>query len=202
VTGPVLSAIWVFMIAAAVVAGGALGRIDAVTAAAMSASRTAVDLVLSLTGLLCLWMGLMKVAERSGLTKVIARLLSPLLTRLFPEIPPGHPVMSAMVMSVSANLLGLGNAATPFGLKAMAGLAELAPDRGVATRSMITFLALCTSSVTLIPATVIGLRAAAGAAAPSDVVVPSLIASSCATAAAVITSLVLGRLPPRSGSWK
>ena len=188
-----LNVIWLFLIVSAVIYGGARGQINEVTAAAMASGRSAVDLVLGLTGVLCLWMGLMKIAEKSGLVHLIARALAPLTARLFPEIPRDHPVLGAIVLNVSANLLGLGNAATPFGLKAMAGLSELAEDKAVASKSMITFMALVTQSITLVPASLIALRLAAGAANPMDIVGPAVFASVCGTAATLIANNLMYR---------
>lgn len=192
-----LNVIWLFLIVSAVVYGGARGQINEVTAAAMASGRNAVDLVLGLAGVLCLWMGLMKIAEKSGLVHLIARALSPLTAKLFPEIPRSHPVLGAIVLNVSANLLGLGNAATPFGLKAMAGLSELAEDKTVATKSMITFLALVTQSITLVPASLIALRLASGAQNPMDIVGPSIVASFCGTAATLVTNNIIARRESR-----
>jgi spore maturation protein A len=143
-----------------------------------------------------LWLGLMKVAEEAGLVALLARAARPLLRRLFPEIPPEHPAMGAMVMNVSANLLGLGNAATPFGLEAMRRLDELNPRPGTATDAQALFCALNTASLQLLPATVIGLRAAAGSRAPGDVIGPTLLATACAAVTAVTAAKLLARLVP------
>ena len=153
-------------------------------------AKTAFEISLGLTGVLSLWMGIMKIGEKSGLVNVIARWLSPLMVRLFPEIPAGHPVFGHIFMNFSANMLGLDNAATPLGLKAMEGLQELNKQKDTATNAMIMFLVLNTSGLTLIPVGVMTYRAVAGAAQPTDVFIPILIATAIATLAGmIITSL-------------
>lgn len=153
-------------------------------------AKTAFEISIGLTGVLSLWMGIMKIGERSGLVNVIARWLSPLMVRLFPEIPAGHPVFGHIFMNFSANMLGLDNAATPLGLKAMESLQELNPKKDTATNAMIMFLVLNTSGLTLIPVSVMVFRAQMGAVQPTDVFIPILIATAIATLAGmVITSL-------------
>lgn len=153
-------------------------------------AKTAFEISLGLTGVLSLWMGIMKIGERSGLVNVIARWLSPLMVRLFPEIPAGHPVFGHIFMNFSANMLGLDNAATPLGLKAMEGLQELNTKKDTATNAMIMFLVLNTSGLTLIPVGVMVYRAQLGAAQPTDVFIPILLATAIATLAGmIITSL-------------
>ena len=153
-------------------------------------AKTAFEISLGLTGVLSLWMGIMKIGERGGLINVLARWLSPLMVRLFPEIPAGHPVFGHIFMNFSANMLGLDNAATPLGLKAMEGLQELNQKKDTATNAMIMFLVLNTSGLTLIPVGVMVYRAQMGAEQPTDVFCPILIATAIATLAGmVITSL-------------
>lgn len=153
-------------------------------------AKTAFEISIGLTGVLSLWMGIMKIGERSGLVNVIARWLSPLMVRLFPGIPAGHPVFGHIFMNFSANMLGLDNAATPLGLKAMESLQELNPKKDTATNAMIMFLVLNTSGLTLIPVSVMVFRAQMGAVQPTDVFIPILIATAIATLAGmVITSL-------------
>ena len=149
-------------------------------------AKTAFDISLGLTGVLSLWMGIMKIGEKGGVVNVFARWLSPLMTRLFPEIPAGHPVFGHIFMNISANMLGLDNAATPLGLKAMEGLQELNPEKEKATNAMIMFLVLNTSGLTLIPVGVMVYRAQMGAAQPTDVFIPILIATTIATLAGMI----------------
>lgn len=147
---------------------------------------SAVTLALGLTGVMTLFLGLMKVAEAGGLLAIIARLLRPLMHRLFPDVPAGHPAMGAMIMNISANVLGLGNAATPFGIRAMQHLDALNATRGTATNAMVLFLAINTSSVTLLPTGVIALRAAAGSHDPAGILPTTLFATICATAVAIV----------------
>ena len=153
-------------------------------------AKTAFEISLGLTGVLSLWMGIMKIGEKGGLVNVLARWLSPLMVRLFPEIPAGHPVFGHIFMNFSANMLGLDNAATPLGLKAMEGMQELNKQKDTATNAMIMFLVLNTSGLTIIPVGVMTYRAVAGAAQPTDVFCPILIATAIATLAGmIITSL-------------
>lgn len=159
----------------------------------LGGSGEAIAFVVQLMGVLCFFLGLMQVAEASGILRFIARVLHPVLRRLFPDVPPGHPAMGAMVMNCSANMLGLGNAATPFGLKAMQALNTLNSTPHVATRAMILFLAINASSITLLPMGVIALRASAGAANPAAVVPMIWIATTCSTLTAVVSCWLLSR---------
>ena len=191
-----MSAIWVLLVAASVAAAAWNGRMAELTSAAAESAGRAVTLSLGLAGLMALWLGLMRVAEEAGLVALVGRAARPLLRRLFPEVPEGHTAMGAMVMNVSANLLGLGNAATPFGLRAMAALEELNPHRGTATDAQALFCALNTASIQLVPATVVALRAAAGSRQPGDVIGATLLAGLCSTAAAVAAARLLRRFFP------
>ena len=193
-----MSAVWVFLVAISVAAAAATGRMASLTAAVAESAGQAVTLALGLVGVMTLWLGLMKVAEEAGLVALLGRAARPALRRLFPEVPPEHPAMGAMVMNVAANMLGLGNAATPFGLKAMAALEEMNPHRGTATDAQALFCAINTASIQIIPASVIALRAAAGAGQPGDVIGPTLLATSCAVVAAVAASKLLAHLLPRA----
>ncbi len=152
-------------------------------------------MILPLVGTLAVWMGIMRLAERSGLVELLARALQPVMRFLFPDVPPEHPAMGAMVMNVAANMLGLGNAATPMGLKAMEHLERLNPRPGTATNAMCTFLAINTSSVQLIPATVVALLAAKGAREPTAIVGTALVATSCACVVGVTSAKLLQKLP-------
>lgn len=156
----------------------------------LDSASSAAKLALSLIGILALWMGLMRVAEAAGLVPALARLLRPVLARLFPDVPKDHPAMGAMVMNLAANLLGLGNAATPLGLEAMKQLQKLNPSPTTATNAMCLFLAINTSGLTLIPARTITLRAENGSTEPTAILLPTLIA----TAASTITAVVLAKL--------
>lgn len=155
-----------------------------------TSARTAFDISLGLTGTLALWMGIMKIGEKSGLVDALSRVLSPLFKHLFPEIPEGHPVFGHIFMNLGANMLNLDNAATPLGLKAMEGMQELNPQKDRATNAMIMFLVLNTSGLTLIPVSILVYRAQLGAAQPTDVFIPLLLATTVATMAGIlITSL-------------
>jgi spore maturation protein A len=172
-----MNGIWLALLLIGFATAAVTGRIEGVTTAALDASKNAVELILALAGAMALWMGIMKIAENSGLMEGLARLLRPLIAFLFPSVPNGHPAIGAIVMNLSANILGLGAAATPMGLKAMQELQQLNPDQEEASEAICTFLALNTSAFTLIPGTVIALRAAAGSRAPSAIVGATLTAS-------------------------
>ena len=151
-----------------------------------SSSKNAFEISLGLTGVLALWMGIMKIGERSGVVNVMARVLSPVFYRLFPDIPKGHPVTGSIFMNIAANMLGLDNAATPLGLKAMVGLQEINPRKDTASNPMIMFLVLNTSGLTIIPVSIMVYRAQMGAAQPTDVFLPILIATFVSTLAGII----------------
>ena len=175
-----LNWIWLGLIVIGVLLGGLFGRLggeDGVVDSAFSMARTAVfGIVLPLMGFWMMWLGIMRLAEKAGMINAVARFLRPLLRRLFPDVPSDHPAMGAIVMNMAANILGLGNSATPFGLKAMEHLDELNPNKGTATNAMCTFLAINTSSVTLIPATAIGFLSSAGITKPYAIVGPAILA--------------------------
>ena len=186
-----LNYIWFGMIAISVVAGIITGRIDAVTEAAFDMARLAVEISIGLIGIMALWLGIMKIAEASGLIRIIARLLKPITIRLFPDVPADHPAIGSIVLNMSANILGLGNAATPLGLKAMEELQELNPKKDTATDAMVMFLAINTSSVQLIiPATVVALMGAAA----SEIFLTTILATLTSTIAAIIMVRLLGRM--------
>jgi spore maturation protein A len=166
-----------------------------VTDALFNSSKTAVDLAIGLIGLMALWLGLMKLAEESGLVNVIAKVVRPIMVRLFPEIPRDHPAMGAMIMNIAANMLGLGNAATPLGLKAMQELQKLNEKAETATNAMVTFLAINTSSVTIIPATVIGIRVSAGSGNPAEIIGTAIFATGCSTVVAISAAKLFSKLP-------
>ncbi len=167
------------------------GTMDQVTKASFDSAKSAVTLAISLIGPMALWLGLMKVAEDGGLLQIIARCLRPVMTRLFPDVPAEHPAMSAMIMNMAANALGLGNAATPMGIKAMQELDRLSRRKGTATNAMCLFLAINTSSVTLLPLGVITVRAAAGASHPAAILLPSILATTVSTLVAVAAAKIL-----------
>ncbi len=166
-----------------------------ITEALFNNSKTAVDIAIGLIGLMALWLGMMKLAEESGLINVIAKAVRPVMVRLFPEIPPDHPAMGAMIMNISANMLGLGNAATPLGLKAMQELEKLNEKAETATNAMVTFLAINTSSVTIIPATVIGIRVSQGSSNPAEIIGTAIFATACSTVVAITFAKLFSKLP-------
>lgn len=172
----------------------------ALTKAMIDSAGSAVTLAIGLVGVMALFLGLMKVAEAGGLLSIIARLIRPLMIRLFPEVPPDHPAMGAMILNLSANALGLGNAATPFGIRAMQELDRLNPKPGVATDPMVLFLAINTSSVTLLPTGVIALRAAAGSHDPAGILPTTLVATIASTAVAIMAAKWYRRLVPFSAA--
>lgn len=195
-----MGVLWTLLVAAAFVAAAVNGRMADLTRAAAESAAGAVTLALGLAGVMSLWLGLMRVAEEAGLVRALARAARPVLTRLFPEVPADHPAMGAMIMNVSANLLGLGNAATPFGVRAMQELETLNPRPGTATDAQALFCALNTASLQLIPASVIALRTAAGSRAPAEIVGATLLASACGTVAAVVAAKVLRRFAREPGA--
>src|SRR5438094_2323908 len=190
----VLNYIWLALVLLAVAIGGWNDRLKDVTGGALDGAKTAVTIALGLIVIMALWLGLMRLAERAGLVQRIAYGLRPLMQRLFPEVPPDHPAMGSMLMNMAANMLGLGNAATPLGLRAMRDLESLNPRPGVASNAMCTFLAINTSSVQLIPATAIAILAAAGSARPTVIVGTAFFATLCAATVAVLSAKFFERL--------
>jgi spore maturation protein A len=177
-----LNYIWFGMMAIAVAAGIYNGKIDDVTDAAINMAEVSVNIAIGLIGIMALWLGIMKIAEESGLIRIIAKGLRPLTIRLFPDVPEDHPAIGSIVLNMSANMLGLGNAATPLGLKAMEELQELNEQKDTATNSMVMFLAINTSSVQLIlPATVVALMGATA----SDIFITTILATLLSTIAAI-----------------
>jgi len=170
-------------------------KLKAVTQAALDYASMAVTIAIGLIGIMALWLGVMKVAEEAGMLKIVTRILAPVTRRIFPDVPSDHPAVSAMIMNIAANMLGLSNAATPMGLKAMEELNKLNPKLGTATNAMVTFLAINTGGLILIPATAIAVRAAAGSANPGIIIGTSIVGASCATIAGVVASKLLQRLP-------
>jgi spore maturation protein SpmA len=191
----VLNYIWLALVLLSVAIGGWNDRLKDVTNGAFDGARTAVTIALGLIGVMALWLGVMRLAEKAGLVQKIARGLRPVMRRLFPDVPAEHPAMGSMLMNMAANMLGLGNAATPLGLRAMRDLETLNPRPGVATNAMCTFLALNTSSVQLIPTTAIALLVAAGSTRPTAIVGTALLATLCAATVALITVKLLEKVP-------
>lgn len=188
---------WVFLllVVGSVLSAAFGGSMKAVTDASISSAKTAVELAIGLVGQMAIWLGFMRVLQDAGLMASLARGLAPLMRRLFPEVPPEHPAMGAMIMNLSANMLGLGNAATPFGLKAMVELDKLNPRPGVATNAMALFLAINTSGVAVLPLGVVAVRATLGSADPAGIVLPSLLATALNTVLAVVIVKLLQGLP-------
>ena len=190
---PVLNYIWFGLMAIALVVAAISGTADAVTKGAVDSASTAVQIAIGLVGVMTLWLGMMRVAEAAGLVTVVGHALRPLLRWMFPDVPPGHPAAGAIVVALAANMLGLNNAATPLGIKAMEELQTLNPDKDTATNSMVTLMAVTTSGVQLIPATMIGVLAAAGSLNPTVIIGTSLVATFAGTLAAVLTARLLER---------
>jgi spore maturation protein SpmA len=192
----VLNYIWLGLLLLAVILGGINGSLDQVTQAGLERAEYAVmKLALPLAGIMALWLGLMRLAEGAGMVQALARLLRPILRRLFPDVPPSHPAMGSMVMNMAANMLGLANAATPLGLRAMKDLETLNPRPGTASNAMCTFLAINTSSIQLLPLTAIGILAVNGAVNPTAIIGPALLATVCSTIAGVTAVKWMERWP-------
>ena len=191
-----LNWIWMGLVLLAVALGGVSGQLPEITLAAFDAAKSSVmTFALPLVGLMAFWLGIMRIAEKSGLVDLLAKGLRPLLVRLFPDVPAHHPAMGSMVMNMAANMLGLNNAATPLGLRAMQDLEKLNPRPGTATNAMCTFLAINTSSIQLIPATTVAILASQGAKDPTAIIGTSFVATLFSTIAAIIIVKTLERLP-------
>ena len=187
--------IWCGMIIIGIIVGTLTGNIEAVSTAAIEWAETAVELSLGLIGVMALWLGLMKIAEEAGIVRGMGLLMKPIMVKLFPEVPADHPAMGSIVANMAANFFGLGNAATPLGIKAMQELQDLNENKEEASNAMVMFLAINTSSVTLISSSTIAYRSAAGAVNPADVIGPTIIATAVSTTVAIIACKVLEKLP-------
>lgn len=192
-----INVIWLGMIVIGFVFAAVGGRMDAFTAALFDGAKNGVTVSFGLISVLVFWLGLMRVAEDAGLLRKIARLLGPVVAFLFPDVPKGHPAIGYILSNMSANLLGLGNAATPMGIKAMQELQTLNPDKETATPAMCTLLALNTASITLIPATLIAIRLNYGSANPAGIVGTTLAATAVATFAAIFADRLCRRFALR-----
>ena len=181
--------VWLFLIACGVITAMVTGNMEELTEVIFNSAITSIDLAIKLLGPMILWSGLMKIAEESKLTHLIAKIIKPIFKRIFPDIPPGDPASGTILMNFSANLLGIGNSATPLGIKAMQDLQRLNQDKDRASPAMCTLLAINTSSMTLIPATIISMRAASGSIAPGIIIITTIFATSIST----ITALVLDK---------
>lgn len=183
--------IWTFMIVAGIITSFFTGKIEAVSSAVMTSCAAAVELCIGMVGIYALWMGLMSIAKDSGLVENISKKMQPVLVKLFPNIPKNSPTIGFISLNIIANMLGMGNAATPFGLKAMEELQKHNKMSSTASDDMCMFLIINSSSVQLIPATVIALRQAAGSLVPTDITLTALLATLCSTAVGIIAAKTL-----------
>jgi spore maturation protein A len=190
-----LNYIWAILILGGVLLAAINGRMTECTQALIEAAKGSVELAIGLIGIMAFWLGLMRLAQEAGLVRFLARILKPILRPLFPEIPQDDPALGAIVANLAANILGLGNSATALGLKAMIELKRLNPGNKIASNAMCTFLAINTSSVTLIPATVIAIRASAGSSNPAEVIGVIILATGISTIVAVAAVKILEKLP-------
>ncbi|MCL7745844.1 nucleoside recognition domain-containing protein [Halalkalibacter alkaliphilus] len=181
-----INKIWVAMLVIGIAFGAVNGRMEEVNEAIFAGAKDAVTICLGLISILVFWLGLMRIAQEGGLLNVLAKLMRPIATRIFPEVPSNHPAMGYILSNMTANLFGLGNAATPMGIKAMQQLKELNGGRDSASRSMITLLAINTASITLIPTTVISIRMSYGSVSPTEIVGTTLVATTCSTIGAIL----------------
>lgn len=193
-----LNYIWFGLMAVALIVAAINGTAEGVTKGAIDAARTAVEISIGLIGVMALWLGMMRIAERAGMVTMLARALAPILKWIFPEVPRDHPAMGAMVMNIAANMLGLSNAATPLGIKAMEELQQINPhpEKETASNAMVMFMALNTASVQLVPATVIGILAVAGSTQPTSIIGSTLVATFIGTIAAILAAKVMERFYP------
>lgn len=187
--------VWLLLIVLAVLTAGVTHHMADVSSAAFSSAKAAVEFSIGLIGVMALFLGLMKIAEAAGLVQALAKAMRPLFKWLFPDVPDDHPALGAIALNMGANMLGLGDAATPMGLKAMQELQQVNQDQASASDAMVIFLALNSSSVQLIPAMMIGLRASAASAHPSEIILPTLVATTCSTVVAVTAAKVFSKLP-------
>ena len=182
--------IWAFFIIVGIVYAFLTGKTEVINSEIISSASTSINMILTILPIMCLWLGLMNIAKESGLLKIMSTKISPIVKKLFPEIPKDHEALSLISSNIIMNMLGLGNAATPFGLKAMKAMQELNKNKDVASRSMITFLVINTASVTVIPTTVISFRVINGATNPTDILLSSIIT----TIFSCLIGLILDRL--------
>jgi len=190
-----LNYIWLIMVILAVVLGGINGKIENVTKAAIDSAGSSVTIAIGLIGVMALWLGIVKIAEDSGLMNLLAKAIAPVMKWLFPDVPAGHPAMGSMTMNIAANMLGLSNAATPLGLKAMEDLETLNKRPGVATNAMCTFLTINTAGLQLIPATMISIMASAGSTNPTAIIGTTVAATCSALIVGVTVAKILEKLP-------
>jgi spore maturation protein A len=192
-----LNYIWFGLMAVALVVAAINGTAEAVTRGAVESATGAVQIAIGRVGIMTLWLGMMRVAEAAGLVTLVGRALRPVLRWLFPEVPADHPAAGALVLALAANMLGLNNAATPLGIKAMEELQTLNPDKDTATNGMVTFMAITTAGVQFIPASMIGVLAAAGSTNPTAIIAPTIVATFIGTLAAVLAARLLQPFYPQ-----
>ncbi|WP_160670289.1 nucleoside recognition domain-containing protein [Clostridium sp. C8-1-8] len=183
--------IWFFMLLLGIAVGIFTGNGELISKAIVDSTASTTDLLLGLLGIMCFWCGTMKVAEKSGLTNILASLLKPILKVLFKDAARDEKTLGSIVMNLTANMLGLSNAATPFGIKAMEGMDKLNPKKGIASNDMALFLVINAACVQFVPSTVISVRAAAGSSNPGSIIIPSLIATGCAAVVGVTCTKIL-----------
>ena len=185
--------IWMFLICTGIIFGVFTNRLDVINTTIVDSTKISLEMLFKIFPVLALWMGITKIAEVSGLLKKLSNKLSPLLIKIFPEIPKGHESLSLIASNMIANIFGLGSAATPFGLKAMKSLQSLNKEKSAASRSMITFLVINTSGLTIIPTTIISLRMMYGSSDPTKIVFACIISTMCATIGGIIIDRILAR---------
>ncbi|TDX53303.1 nucleoside recognition domain-containing protein [Orenia marismortui] len=193
-----LNIIWFIMIITGIITAAINGRMEEVSIAILQSAEDSVMIVIKLIGPMALWLGLMKLAEEADLTKLLSRMFRPMARVLFPNIPEGHPALAAIMMNLSANFLGLGNSATPLGIKAMQELQSLNKNKIIASNAMCTFLVINTSSVTLIPTTVLALRIGAASSSPTSIIGTTIFATACSTVVGVSVNKILIKLSEMS----
>lgn len=189
--------IWFGLITIGVVTGMLTGNMGQISQSVLKSAEEGAMILIKLVGPMSLWLGIMKLAEESNFINLLSRLISPVITRLFPELPKDHPALGAIMLNISANMLGLGNSATPLGINAMKKLQSLNSTPQTATNAMCTFLVINTSSVTLVPATIISLRSAAGSSAPMEIIGTTLFATTCSTIAGITADRILRKIWPQ-----
>ena len=189
-----MNLVFVLLFVGAAIAGAVKGDVKSVGQGAFDGAAQGVTLAIGLIGVMSLWLGLLKIAEKAGIVDKLARAVRPVFRPLFPGVPDGHPAISAMLLNIAANMLGLGNAATPFGIKAMEELEKLNPTPGTATNAQVLFLAINTASLQLVPTTVIALRASAHSSDPAGILLPTLGATFCALTVAIVAAKLLERV--------
>lgn len=193
-----LNYIWFALMAAALIVAGVRGTAAEVTEGAINSAKTAVEISIGLVGIMALWLGIMRIAEKAGLIALLARAIAPITKFVFPEVPRDHPAMGAMIMNISANMLGLANAATPLGIKAMEELQTINVEKETASNAMVMFMAINTASIQFIPATTIAVLAAAGSKEPTAIIGSTLLATTIGTIAAIVATKLLQPFFPYS----